>query len=177
MKNSVRTVYVNGNEQVFTFSDEWNTSDGKVRQLRYHLAPGASVATHLHPKTRQTFEVLSGELWIRAGWKKMKLKKGDRAQTTLGGSHSQWNTSSTEFVEVVEGYDPPLDIEPFFTALPVVLKCKNPLKICVFFSDFSSIVTARTWPVRWLIKGFGSIGRFLGYDKWYKEDVPLLIKP
>lgn len=165
----VRTVNLNNGEQIFTFSDSWNTADGKVRELHYKLAPRISVPGHCHPLTSQSFRVVSGKLWIRNGWKKVCLMPGDFVETPPGGVHSQWNPSNTDYVEVIEGYNPPLDIEPFFTQLPFVLKQKNPLKICIFFDDFSSIVTSRTALVRSFISALAIIGFFLGYKNWYKK--------
>lgn len=173
MRPPVRTVNLQNGEQIFTFSDEWNTQDGKVRELHYKLAPGISVAGHKHPHTSQTFRVVSGELWIRNGWKKMRLGPGDSAKTPPGGVHSQWNSSRTKEVVVVEGYDPPLNIEPFFTHLPEVLKQKNPFKICVFFDDHANVVTSRTAVVRLTIAAIAHLGRRLGYSGWYRSSLPL----
>ncbi len=168
--STTRIVRLPGNEQTFLFDDEWNTEDGKVRELRYRLAPGGYVPAHVHPGTSQNFQVLSGYLNVKSGFRKMKLRSGERLETERGAAHSQWNESLSE-VEVIEGYNPPLDIEPFFTALPHVMKTKNPFKICVFFSDFSNVVTSRTWFVRKLIDSIALVGRRLGYADWYAPTI------
>lgn len=163
---SSRIVRFPGDEQIFLFDDEWNTHDGKVRELRYRLAPGGYVRAHVHPGTSQTFQVVSGYLIVKSGFKKMKLRAGERLETARGASHIHWNESMSE-VEVIEGYNPPLDIEPFFTALPHVRRTKNIFKICVFFSDFSAVITSQTWLMRKCIDSVAYVGRRLGYGEWY----------
>ena len=163
---SKRIVYCDDSGQVFTFSDDWNTDDGKVKKLKYKLAPGKSVLPHIHPGTSQYFRVLSGQLTIRNGFKKMILTTGQEVKTGIGGQHSQCNDTSEE-VEVEEGYEPPIDIEPFFTALPHAQKSRNFLKIMVFFSDFSHVVTSKSLLARMIIKFFGCVGNIFGYRNWY----------
>lgn len=163
----MRIVECQKSGQTFEFRDEWNNPDGKVKQLKYSLKPGRSVARHMHPNCAQSFIVTRGVLHVCTGGKTIALEPGMRITTDVGGQHSQWN-QGTETVEVLEGYDPPLGIEPFFTALPLALTERNPLKVCVFFADFSSVVTSRWMVTRGTVSFLGWLGRLLGYEGWYK---------
>ena len=162
--------------QVFIFSDAWNTPEGRVKQLRYKLAPKKSVAPHIHPHSSQFFKVISGELTVKANGKKLTLKPGDEIKTSLNGEHEQWNSGSTD-VEVIEGYDPAIDIEPFFTVLPHALESKNIFKLFVFLSDFDYVVTSRWQFAKAIIRSLGFLGKLFGYRKWYLPHIQHLKCP
>lgn len=152
--------------QTFVFSDEWNTTDGKVKQLSYKILPKKTVAAHVHPASSQYFKVISGELTVKVNGKRQIIKAGEEVKTSIGAEHAQWNDGDI-VAEVIEGYDPPVDIEPFFTILPHALKSKNIFKIMVFFSDFSYVVTSRWHIGKFIIWSLGRIGKALGYKSWY----------
>ncbi len=156
--------------ETFIFDDDWNEPDGRVRQIEYEAAPHSRVPAHAHPNTTQFFEVISGELCVRTGGQTTRLKAGERAATKPGEVHAQWNEGD-EPARVVERYEPPLAIEPFFTAVPIAIGSKNPLKIAVLFSDFKAISVPGTTGMRIFIAVFGALGRMVGLSGWYK---PLL---
>lgn len=172
---SQRVVNCEKSGQVFTFSDEWNTSDGKVKQLSYKIAPGKSVLPHMHPGALQSFQVLSGKLSVRVGFKKKIISGGEVVHTQLGDQHSQWNDTK-ETVVVLEGYEPALDIEPFFTILQHA-ENENFLKKMVFFSDFAFVVTSKSNLVKLIIWGLGKVGNMMGYQFWYVEHIKNLKSP
>lgn len=163
---SERKIECRRSGQTFIFSDDGNTPDGRVKVLRYSLNPGCSVPRHSHPRTSQTFKVLSGELTVRTGGRKLILRSGDGTLTGLGDEHSQWNAGD-EVVHVIEGYEPPLDIEPFFTALSYAEESRNILKFSVFLLDFSNVVSTRSLLGKSIIWLFANLGRMLGYGDWY----------
>ncbi len=152
--------------QTFTFCDSWNTPEGRVKQLKYTLEPGKSVAPHVHPNSSQFFKVISGELSVKANGKTLKLLPGQEIKSAISGEHAQWNTGSQP-VEVIEGYDPPIDIEPFFTVLPHALESKNIFKLFVFLLDFEFVVTSRWHFARAIIRLMGFLGKLAGYKNWY----------
>lgn len=162
--------------QVFIFSDQWNTEVGKVKQLKYKIAPGKKVLPHMHPGARQTFKVLSGELMIRSGFNKRKVLAGEEVRTEVSGLHSQWNNTSS-FVEVLEGYEPAIDIEPFFTVLPHAESSNSFFKFVVFLSDFSYVVTSKSLLVRSMISALGKLGNICGHRYWYLKHIKHLKCP
>src|ERR1700733_839316 len=77
--------------ETFVFDDDWNDSEGRVRQLHYELKGRRRVPVHFHPKTAQSFEVLSGTLWVQVNGERSVLRAGDQMTTLPGAAHSQWN--------------------------------------------------------------------------------------
>lgn len=84
--------------------------------------------------------------------------------------HSQRNTSSHKAV-VIEGYEPAINIEPFFTALPHVMERKNIFKLCVFFSDFKNTVSSKSVTFNYIVPFVAWFGRKLGYSGWYQKHI------
>ncbi len=153
--------------ETFVFDDDWNTADGRVRRLEYELKPGSGAPPHFHPGAAQTFDVVSGALHIRVNGKVQVLRAGDRATTGPGDVHAQWN-EGPEIVRAVEGYDPPVDIEPFFTVLPHAIGSRNPLKMAVVFADFRAVSGPGNLPLTLMTTVLAPLGRLFGYDGWYK---------
>ena len=165
-----RTVESRVTGETFVFDDAWNEPDGRVRQLEYFLNPNKPVPLHFHPATAQSFAVISGTLHIRVNGAQRTLCAGESASTMPGDTHTQWN-EGPEIVRVMEGYDPPLAIEPFFTVLPHAIASRNPFKIAVFFADFRAVSAPGTLSLRLFVGVFSVLGRGLGFARWY---APLL---
>jgi quercetin dioxygenase-like cupin family protein len=124
--------------EIFTFDDAWLDEHGRVKQVEYELRAGHAVPPHFHPGIVQNFRVISGMLNISCEADTRVLKAGEEFATPPGAMHAQWN-DGPEMARVLEGYEPPLDIEPFFTALGAAVASRNLLKMAVFFSDFRAI--------------------------------------
>jgi mannose-6-phosphate isomerase-like protein (cupin superfamily) len=163
-----RTIESAPTGETFVFDDAWSEPDGRVRRLEYVLQPKASAPSHFHPRAAQSFEVLSGTLHIKVNGRVRVLKAGDRAVTGLGEAHSQWN-EGPEPVRAIEGYNPPIAMEPFFTILPHAIGSRNPLKIAVFFSDFRSVSGPGTISMWIMTTLLAPIGRLCGFKDWYRD--------
>ena len=156
----------------FVFDDSWNDPDGRVQQLEYVLQPNSKVGEHHHPATSQSFEVLSGTLHVRVNrGQVLALNPGDKATTGVNGIHAQWNEGPGP-TTVIERYDPPLDVEPFFTVLAHAMASRNLLKKAVFFSDFQSISSIASRPVRLIVTILAPLGRLVGLTRWYASLLP-----
>ena len=101
----------------------------------------------------------------------LALNAGDKATTGVDGIHTQWN-EGPEPATVIESYEPPLDIEPFFTVLPHALATKNPLKRAVYASDFESIISLASKPARFTFVVLAPLGRLAGLTRWYASLLP-----
>lgn len=154
--------------ETFIFDDEWNDPDGRVRQIEYELKGNRRVPPHFHPKTAQSFEVLSGILCVQVGRQKLIVRPGEQVSTRPGEVHAQWNESAWP-VRMIERYDPPLDIEPFFTALSRAATSRNPLKLALFRSDFRAISERRGLRARLLTSILARVGRLVGLSGWYRR--------
>ena len=153
--------------ETFVFDDDWIDAQGRTRQIEYALRPGARVPRHSHPGVAQLFEVLAGRLHVEVNGQVTVLGPGDRVATGAGETHAQWN-EGPDPVQAIEGYDPPIAIEPFFTVLPHAVGSRNPLKMAVFFSDFREINLAADAPLKLMIALFNPLGRLLGLTGWYR---------
>jgi quercetin dioxygenase-like cupin family protein len=154
--------------ETFIFDDDWNAPDGRVRQLEYVLKSKCAVPPHFHPDTAQSFEVISGTLHIRVNGQTRVLGPGETTRTGVGDIHAQWN-EGPDPVRVVEAYDPPLDIEPFFTGLAHAIGSRNPLKIAVFFADFSAVSRPGNAPLKLLTTVMAPLGRLVGLGGWHRR--------
>jgi hypothetical protein len=140
--------------------------------MEYVLQPNSKVAEHRHPATSQTFEVLSGTLHVRVNrGEVLVLNSGDTAATGVDGIHTQWNEGPGP-TTVIESYDPPLDIEPFFSVMTQAMASKNLLKQAVFFADFQSISSIESKPLRLLVTVLAPVGRLVGLTRWYAPLLP-----
>jgi len=157
--------------ETFVFDDDWNEADGRVRRLEYFVTSGKAVPLHFHPRTAQSFEVISGRLHVKVAGHTRVLEPGVRIATGHGEVHSQWNESAVP-VHAIEEYDPPIDVEPFFTIMPRALASRNPLKIAVFFADFNHVTTPASLPMKAFIAIFAPIGRLFGLKRWYRDFLP-----
>ncbi len=167
-----RIVHIPQTGEQFVFDDGWNEPDGRVRQMEYVLQPNSKVGEHHHPATSQSFEVLSGTLHVRVnGGEVLALNPGDKATTGVDGVHTQWN-EGPEPTTVIESYDPPLAIEPFFTVLAHAMASKSLLKKAVFLSDFQSISSLASGPVRLTVTVLAPLGRLVGLTRWYASLLP-----
>lgn len=152
--------------ETFTFDDDWNDAEGRVGRLEFTIAPKSHVPAHAHPGTVETFAVVSGVLSVKTGERTLRLGPGDRAATAPGETHSLWN-EGTETAHVIGAYNPPIAIEPYFTAIPSALESKNPMKIAVLWSEFSE-VTRPKGGIGVFVAVFGFLGRLVGLGGWYR---------
>ena len=158
--------------ETFIFDDDWNEPDGRVRRIEYVLQPGRTVPAHFHPGTAQSFAVTSGVLTVTVNGKTTVLGAGDEMVGGPGDIHAQRNDGDVPVVSV-EGYDPPIDIEPFFTVLPHAVASGNPLKMGVFFGDFLPINANVGLPLRIMIAAMAPLGRLFGFRRWYRDRLPV----
>ena len=166
-----RVVYSAPTGETFTFDDDWNEADGRVRQIEYQLEPDKPVPEHRHLSAAQTFKVLSGTLHVKVNGVVSVLQAGSEARAGPGDAHSQWN-EGPEPVKALETYDPPLAIEPFFSVLPHAIASGNPLKIAVFLGDFQAASANATFGQAMFVAVFGTLGRMFGFGRWYAEYLP-----
>lgn len=89
-------------ERVVLLTDPFEHPD---RVLAAHLtvAPGGRVAmAHFHPKVRERFHVLGGQVGFRVGEETKTLGPGESAEVLPGVVHDWWQTGEEEASVVVE---------------------------------------------------------------------------
>jgi len=161
-----RVVKSDPTDETFVFDDDWNEPDGRIHRMEFTIGLKGRVPRHVHPATAETFEVVSGVLSVRFGGRTLRLGPGERTATGPGQAHSLWN-EGTEAAHVITWYDPPLAIEPFFTAIPHALASNNPFKIAVLFAE-SSRVSQPSFPLSIFVRTLGALGHLMGLGGWYR---------
>ena len=115
----VESVRIRGD--IFIFDDDWNEPDGRVRQMEHELKGHQRVPRHVHrARSRKPSRWFPATLGVQIKRKRWILRPGEQITTGPGDVHAQWNQTAAP-VRVIERYDPPLDIEPFFK-----VRCPTP---------------------------------------------------
>jgi quercetin dioxygenase-like cupin family protein len=164
--------------ETITFIETSAETGGVYTLIECSVRPGGGVPmAHVHPRQSETFEVLEGELSLKAGRDKLVAQAGDVVIVSPGQVHKFWNASdsvvrfrctvlpSLEFESVIEtmcalGADGKLNKR----GMP------NPLQLAVLANATFDNARAPYIPA-WLQKaglvvGAG-IGRLMGYKPTY----------
>lgn len=155
-----RVVVSEPTDETFIFDDDWNDAEGRVHRLDFSIGTTGRVPLHAHPGTSETFEVVSGVLSLRIGGRALKLGPGERVATAPGEAHSLWN-EGPERTSVMTWYDPPLAIEPFFTAIPAAIASKSPFRLAVLWADHRAVSQPKSLAVGLFVTVFGALGRLI----------------
>jgi hypothetical protein len=153
--------------ETFIFSDDWNDAEGRVGRMECELKGHVAVPRHSHPRVAKTVEVQSGLLGLKVRRKTWFLRPGEQYRVEPGYVHAFWNESAAP-VRLAQHFDPPLAIEPFYTALPRAMISRNPFKRAVFLADFRAVSRRRGVRARLFVTIFAPLGRLLGLTRWYR---------
>jgi quercetin dioxygenase-like cupin family protein len=98
----------------FTFTDTAASTDGELLAFDFGLRPGGAVPIpHVHPIQTERFEVLSGQMKFRVGWRTVMAGPGDVVEVEPGVRHSFANAGEDEARLHVE-VSPALAMEDMF---------------------------------------------------------------
>ena len=79
-------------------------TDGEAVEIEVYVRPGGVVAAaHVHPHQTERFEVVSGRIGMKLGWRKLEAGPNDIVVVEPGTPHKFWNAGDDElhFVTVV----------------------------------------------------------------------------
>lgn len=89
-------------------------TDGELLRFEQFVRGGTpEVPEHLHPRQRERFVVLAGQMGARAAGREVVLGPGEELTIPPGTPHTFWNAGDDELHHVVE-LRPALDSETFF---------------------------------------------------------------
>jgi mannose-6-phosphate isomerase-like protein (cupin superfamily) len=81
----------------FTFTHTAASTDGALLAFDFALRPGGAVPMpHVHPVQTERFEVVSGRMRFRVGWRTVVAEPGDVVLVQPGVAHSFANASDEE---------------------------------------------------------------------------------
>ena len=82
--------------ETITFLETAAQTDGAYTLIECTVEPGGGVGmAHVHPYQSETFEVVSGELSMKAGRDRIVARAGDVVTVAPGQVHRFWNASAS----------------------------------------------------------------------------------
>ena len=103
--------------ETITFLETAEQTDGAYTLIECTVEPGGGVPmAHVHPYQSETFEVISGELSLRAGRDRVVAQAGDVVTVEPGRVHKFWNATAYP-VTFRCTVAPALDFERFIETL------------------------------------------------------------
>jgi quercetin dioxygenase-like cupin family protein len=162
-------------------------TDGEYTLIECSVAPGGGVPmAHVHPNQSETFEVLEGELSMKAGRDKLVAKPGDVVTVPPGQVHKFWNASD-RVVRFRCTVTPALEFERFIeTMFALAADAKlskrgmpSPVRLAVIanahFADSRAPYIPAWMQKAGLVAG-AALGRMLGYEPTYeRQTLPELV--
>jgi quercetin dioxygenase-like cupin family protein len=158
-------------------------TNGEYTLIEVSLAPGGGVPmAHVHPYQSETFEVLEGELSMRAGREKLIAYAGDVVAVTPGERHRFWNAGDAP-VRFRCTVAPALGFERFIETMFALAAdgklgrrgMPSPLRLAPIALAHFDDARAPVIPA-WLQKAglapAAAIGRMLGYGAAYDRTAP-----
>ncbi len=159
-------------ERVVVLTDPLENPD-RVLAANLIVAPGGRVATpHIHPRVRERFHVLSGEVGFTVGKENLKLGPGQSAEVLPGTVHDWWQIGDKEASVVVEAV-PGDRLAEFLTSLFGLCRdgkanakgIPGLLQTAVMVNEFSDemiLASPPPWIQRTLMSALAPIGRQRG---------------
>jgi quercetin dioxygenase-like cupin family protein len=81
--------------ETITFLETAADSGGEYTLIEVEVAPGGGVPmAHVHPYQSETFEIVSGELSMKAGRDRLVAQPGDVVTVAPGQVHKFWNATA-----------------------------------------------------------------------------------
>ena len=143
-------------------------------------AGGFVAAAHVHPYQAERFEVVSGELSLKAGREKIRLRAGESVTVDPGTPHTFWNSGDGPVVFRCE-IRPPLRFESLLETMFALAAdgktnrkgMPNVFRLAVIANAHFDTVRL-PFPPAWLQKAGLALGapagRLLGYGSTYQSE-------
>jgi len=166
-------------EYVVVLSDPDEQAEGVlVAQLR--VRPGGRVASaHFHPRIRERFHVIDGEVGFLLGGEKRKLGAGESAEVPPGMVHDWWHEGDGDALVVVE-VDPGGRFKEMVGTMFGLARdgkvddqgLPRPLQLAVTASAYRDVMIVASpppWIQRLIFGVLSPIGRMRGLRPKYEE--------
>ena len=164
--------------ETITFVEAAADTAGEYTLIEVELAPGGGVPmAHVHPYQSETFEVVAGELTLKAGREQLVALPGDVVTVTPGQVHKFWNASD-EVVRFRCTVAPALAFERFIETMFALAAdgklskrgLPNPIRLATianaYFADSRAPYIPAWMQKAGLVAG-AALGRALGYRPDY----------
>jgi mannose-6-phosphate isomerase-like protein (cupin superfamily) len=154
-------------------------TDGRLARAEFWVRPGGAVPLpHVHRRSEERFEVISGVMGLERDGERGELTRGQRATVPAGVEHRWWNAGPDELHFMVE-LEPPLRFEQLIeTAFRLARDGRTNakgvpglLQLAVIAREYRDEVQATAPPI-WLQRALftllAPIGRALGRRPVYE---------
>lgn len=165
------------------------TSGGELLAFDFLLRPGGAVPiAHVHPLQEERFEVVSGTMRFRTGWKTFEAGPGESVVVAPGVPHSFANAGSVEAALRIE-VRPALRMEEMLETVVGLARAgfmnrrglpRNPLRLAALALEFAQEAHAPYLPrelQRALLAPFAHFGRQLPTAPCSSRPLPLKARP
>lgn len=174
--------------ETITFLETAAETDGAYTLIECTVAPGGGVPmAHVHPYQTETFEVVEGELSMKAGRDRIVARAGDVVAVEQGQVHKFWNATAYP-VTFRCTVAPALDFERFIETLFALgadgklsrRGMPNPLRLAAIANahfDDSRAPYVPAWLQKAGLAGAALVARAFGYGPTYesRQPVPKLV--
>jgi quercetin dioxygenase-like cupin family protein len=169
--------------ETLTFVETAAQTGGDYTVVECRVQPGGGVPmAHVHPNQSETFEILEGELSMKAGRDKLVAQPGDVVTVQPGQVHKFWNDGDTvaRFRCTVT---PALEFERFIETMFALAAdgklskrgMPSPIRLAVIanahFAD-SRAPYIPAWMQKAGLATGAALGRALGYEPTYERQAP-----
>jgi quercetin dioxygenase-like cupin family protein len=167
--------------QEFRFLESGRDDGGEYLRAELRFAPDAvSFAEHVHPKTAETFRVLTGELVVVVDGAERRLGPGEQASLPAGVAHTHRNAPGVE-TRVLTEARPPVAYEELARGLAWLAReghtdaegTPRLLPLAVFLAANPDVVYLSSPPVvlqKLLFRVLAPVGRWRGYRTSYPPE-------
>jgi len=173
--------------ETITFVETAADTNGEYTLVEVSVAPGGGVPlAHVHPKQSETFEVLEGELSLKAGRDKLVAQAGDVVTVAPGEVHRFWNATDSP-VRFRCTVAPALQFERFIETMFALAAdgklgkrgLPNPVRLATIanahFAD-SRAPYVPAWVQKAGLAAGAALGRAVGYAPTYdRRTLPELV--
>lgn len=160
------------------FRETAGTTSGELLQVDWFGDPRWTTGPdHVHPYQEERFEVLSGQLGVRADGAERVYGSGEVIVVPAGSPHSAWNAGDVE-VHVLVDFKPALRTETAFETLAGLARDgktigipRNPLRLALVLREFEDEIQFVQPPLavqKAILGPLAAAGRLLGYRAEYQ---------
>jgi mannose-6-phosphate isomerase-like protein (cupin superfamily) len=155
-------------------------TDGELLSIDLTLTPDGQVpGTHVHPEQEERFEVRSGTMKFKLGFKTIIAGPGDTVTVPAGKRH-RFSNAGDEDAHVRVEVRPALRMEELFETTAALAAegrvwgtgMPKPLELALFVREYEREVRA-PFPPAWVVRAttapLAALARRLGHDERYRQ--------
>ena len=158
-----------------TFLCTRHETAGELLRIDMVVRPGGFVTgEHIHPHQEERFQIMRGEITLRAGGTERRYTAGEHVTVPAGTPHVWWNSGRTD-LRVLLDFRPAGRFAEFITTFFALARTRktnqrglptNPLQLAATFSEYRDVIRGTTppWGMQQILFAILTpMARLLGY--------------